>query len=152
MLNGSLDGNNIFSIVCDDETGIYKAVELLYSRGHREMVYLYDVDSFSGMAKIRGFERGMKDMGLTLNSGSIIKVSPGIMGGYEGVEILDRKGIRYTAVLTSEDIIAAGVLNKLKETGKEVPGMWRLLDTITHRFPVYCSSCPRWITRWRRWR
>ena len=121
MLNGSLDGNNIFSIVCDDETGIYKAVELLYSRGHREMVYLYDVDSFSGMAKIRGFERGMKDMGLTLNSGSIIKVSPGIMGGYEGVEILDRKGIRYTAVLTSEDIIAAGVLNKLKETGKEVP-------------------------------
>ncbi len=121
MLNGDLTGKNIYSIVCDDETGTYKAVELLFSRGHRKMVYLYDADSFSGMAKIRGFKRGMKAKGLIPGSSSIIKVLPGVMGGYEGVERLDREDVKYTAILTSEDVIAAGVLKKLKEAGKKVP-------------------------------
>jgi len=121
MLNGDLAGDNVYSIVCDDETGTYKAVDLLFSKGHREMVYLYDADSFSGMAKIRGFKRGMEEKGLILGNSSIIKVPPGVMGGYEGVERLDREGVKYTAILTSEDVIAAGVLKKLKETGKKVP-------------------------------
>ena len=121
MLNGHLDGENIYSIVCDDETGTYEAVKLLYSKGHRKMIYLYDADTFSGMAKIRGFKRGMKEKGLILDSSCIIKVSPGITGGYDGVEKLEREGCEYTAILTSEDIVAAGVLKKLREVGKKVP-------------------------------
>lgn len=121
MLNGNLEGDNIYSIICDDGAAMFNLVELLYSRGHRDIVYMYDVESFSGMAKIEGFKRGMRKNGLKFSDGSIIRVPQGIQGGYDGVEKLERGGRRYTAILTSEDIIAVGVLKKLREIGKRVP-------------------------------
>jgi len=120
MLNGDLQGNNIYSIVCDDGAAVFNIVEMLYSKGHRDIVYMYDVESFSGMAKIEGFKRSMKEHKLEIN-GRIIKVPQGIQGGYEGVERLEREGVPYTAILASEDIIAVGILKKLREIGRRVP-------------------------------
>ncbi len=121
MLNGHLEGDNIYSIVCNDEEATFKAVHWLYQKGHRDMAYLYDVESFSGMAKIKGFKKGLKKNNLTLRPNNIIQVRSGLEGGYEGVELLEREQCQYTAILTSEDIIAAGALKELRATGKRVP-------------------------------
>jgi DNA-binding LacI/PurR family transcriptional regulator len=121
MLNSYLPGDNIYSIVCDDERAILDVVELLNWKGHQDIVYMYDVESFSGIAKIEGFKKGMKKNNLTFDNSNMIKVHQGIQGGYEGVERLESQRKRYTAILTSEDIIAVGVLKKLREMGKKVP-------------------------------
>ena len=86
----------------------------------------------SAVARSAGL-KGYEGYRTYLNSGSIIKVSPGIMGGYEGLKYWT-EGIRYTAVLTSEDIIAAGVLNKLRRQVRSSRDV-AVIDTITHRFP-----------------
>src|SRR5699024_2819661 len=42
MLNSSIEGDNIYSIVCDDSHATYNIVKFLYKKGHRHMHYVYD--------------------------------------------------------------------------------------------------------------
>jgi DNA-binding LacI/PurR family transcriptional regulator len=121
MLNSYLEGDNIFSIVCDDQAATAKIVESLAERGHKEIVYIYDVDSFSGLAKLEGFCSGMKAAGLTLKPYSKMKTDSGICGGKRAIEQLDSLKAAYTAIVTSEDTLAAGVLKGLAMQGRRVP-------------------------------
>mgnify|MGYP000910282520 FL=1 len=121
MLNSFLDGENIYSIKCDDRAATADIVKSLAERGHREIVYIYDVDSFSGLAKLEGFRLGMKTAGLVLKPHSVVKTDSGIIGGEKALERLDARKAPYTAVVTSEDILAAGALKVLARRGRHVP-------------------------------
>lgn len=121
MLNSFLPGENVYSVVCDDGYGVARAVEWLYEKGHRNMVYLYDVLSFAGISKLEGFKEAMTSLGLEIHPLGILKAEQSIAGGYKGVETLKQNGVPYTALIASEDIIAAGAIKKLIELGKSIP-------------------------------
>jgi len=121
MLNSFLPGENVYSVVCDDGYGVARAVEWLYEKGHRNIVYLYDVLSFAGISKLEGFRESMASLGLSIHPFGIVRVEQSIAGGYRGVEILDQYEIPFTALIASEDIIAAGAMKKLVEMGRSVP-------------------------------
>jgi len=121
MLNSSLQGNNIYSVVCDDQLAAFKVVESLASRGHREIAYVYDVDSFSGLAKLNGYYSGMQAAGLPIRQEWIIRTESGINGGYMALIRLMEMQASCTAIFTSEDILAAGILKGLLAKGKKVP-------------------------------
>jgi LacI family transcriptional regulator len=121
MLNSTLAGENIYSVVCDDARATMEIVGWLYERGYRNIIYFYDVESFSGLAKIRGFRKAMEEKQLRLGKDVLLQVSSGLEGGYEGVEYLDRNGVIYDAIVASDDLIAAGALKGLMKIGKRVP-------------------------------
>jgi len=121
MLNSVLPGNNIYSVVCDDSYATSKIFEWLYERGRRNIVYFYNVESFSGLAKIEGFKKAMKERQLMLNENLLLKVSSGLEGGYEGVKRLEESSVVYDAIMASDDLIAAGALKGLFKAGKKVP-------------------------------
>jgi len=121
MINGYVEGNNIYSVICDDTLGVYSAVDYLVKNGRKEIVYIYDVDTFSGIGKIKGFKKGVEENGLELGQDSIIKTMGGIDGGYSAIERLVKENRKISAVITAEDILAAGVLKKLHEIGIKVP-------------------------------
>lgn len=58
MVNTFLEGPNIYSVLCDDCQGVKVAVEYLVNLGHRNIYYLNDMKSFSGLAKMNGFRGG----------------------------------------------------------------------------------------------
>ena len=117
MLNSSLEGDNIYSVVCDDRTGVSKVVENLAQQGHKEMAYVYDVDSFSGLAKLQGFTDGMSCMGLPIHPEWIIQTESGLNGGRQAMARLEELKASCTAIITSEDILAAGILKGLTAKG-----------------------------------
>jgi LacI family transcriptional regulator len=121
MLNGYLEGNNIYSIVCDDAYATFNIVKHLHSKGYKDIVYFYDVESFSGLAKLQGFQKGLEDCFGKFDSPTVYQVESGIKGGYSGIAALESKGKKYTAVVCSDDLIAAGAIKKLREIGKEIP-------------------------------
>jgi len=121
MLNSYLPGENVYSVVCDEGYGVARAVEWLYEKGHRDMVYLYDALSFAGISKLEGFEEAMASLDLSINPLGMVRVEQSISGGYAGVETLNQNEVSFTAVLASEDIIAAGAVKKLIEIGKSIP-------------------------------
>lgn len=123
MLNGSLDGDNIYSVVCDDRKGVFKVVENLVQRGHKKIAYVYDVDSFSGLAKLEGFMTGMSSMNLPVKPEWIVQTKSGLDGGRQALDRLEAEIIDEccTAVIASEDILAAGVLKGLAAKSIKVP-------------------------------
>lgn len=58
LINSFLEGENIYSILCDEGEGIREAVNYLVKLGHRDIYYFIDTKSFSGLAKLEGFRRG----------------------------------------------------------------------------------------------
>lgn len=121
MLNGQIEADNIYSVICDDDYGISLCVDYLYSKGYKEMVYLKDTDTFSAKAKVEGFKRGMRKNGLEIKPGSVVKVSKGLTGGYDGVKRLLSQKRSFSAIVTGEDIIAVGAVKRLVEEGRSIP-------------------------------
>ena len=85
MLNRSLEGPNIWSVICDEEEGVAQCVDHLCDNGHRRIVYIKDTNTYSASRKLAGFRRGMAARNLTLSPESIIETDKGLQGG-------DRRG------------------------------------------------------------
>lgn len=121
MVNCFIEAENIYSIICDDAHGISMCVDYLYSKGHIDIVYFQDTDTFSGRSKVKGFKDGLSKKNLKLKPYSILKVVKGLRGGYDGIEHLISNKYEFSAVVTGDDITAVGALKKLVELGKRIP-------------------------------
>ncbi len=121
MVNGNVEGENIYSIVCDDAYAIYTTTKYLFDKGHSNIVYIYDVDTFSGYEKLKGFKKIMMDRGIDTRGERIIKTEKGIVGGYKALEKIIEAGTSFSAVVTAEDELAVGAMKKLRELGKRIP-------------------------------
>ncbi len=120
MVNSYLPGNNIYSVLCDDLQGIKDVVGYLVKKGHRDILYLNDLTSFSGIAKINGFKEGMREYGL--NENNVIEIERNAEGVIYGIRrIISEKG-KVTAIITGEDITAIAVIKELTKLGYKVPG------------------------------
>lgn len=122
LINGYLEGKNIYSIACDDSGAVKATVKYLADMGHKAVSYIYDVETFSGMEKLEGFKNSIREYGLNIGREAIHRTSRGINGGYEAVRRLMKNGVEFTALLAAEDILAAGALKAISEAGMEVPG------------------------------
>ena len=121
MVNRDLTGNNIWSVICDEKQGIRECVSHMVSRGHRSILYIKDTDTYSASRKLSGFHRGMQDAGLSVGPESVIETGKGIEGGIEAVEKILRVKTPFTALITGDDVTAAGVIKALHRAGI-VPG------------------------------
>jgi LacI family transcriptional regulator len=118
MVNSFLEGQNIYSILCDDAQGVKDVVTYLVNQGHRHIFYLNDVKSFSGLSKITGFKASMAGHGL--NEIDIIELeSPenisecmtGFLASHPEVD----------AIITGKDTTAIAVIKELAKLGRQVP-------------------------------
>ena len=63
IINGKVRSENIYSFYCDDFTAVRECVHKMYQK-HRNFLFLYDADTYSGNLKLTGFQEGMKECGL----------------------------------------------------------------------------------------
>ncbi|MDK2798895.1 MAG: LacI family transcriptional regulator [Clostridiales bacterium] len=121
MVNGFLEAENVYSIICDDSYGIAMCVDYLYKKGHKDIIYLQDAKTYSAQAKSEGFSQGMIKNNLVLTPFSILNVKKGLKGGYHAVEHLITCKQNFSAIIAGEDITAVGAIKKLKELHKQIP-------------------------------
>lgn len=114
IANGELTLPNSNSLFAADGYGVELAVNHLYQKGRRNIYLLYDADTDSAKRKIQGFDIALRRLGLdSLNK--TLKVNKGIIGGIEGVEYILSKYNDVDSFICSEDIIAVGVIKKLRQ-------------------------------------
>lgn len=109
LINAESSQENVYSVLCDERTATYHCVELLYRAGHKNMLYLYDSDSDSGKAKCQGFLEAVSAFEIQ-ETCVAHKISRSIEAACSAYDKLKSKHPGLTAVLTSEDLLAAGVL------------------------------------------
>ena len=121
IINGLIDLPNTYCITCDEYTAMYDNVVALIKRGCHDILYLYDVESYSGMQKLNGYRAALKDCGLPITSSLILKVdkTPAAIEAAM-TDFINRK-ISFSAVLASEDLLATSAMYVLYQKGYKIP-------------------------------
>lgn len=124
IVNGVLNTPNVYCTVCDDRAAIYEVTENFIRSGRRDLLYIYNSHSYSGTKKLDGFRAAVKDAGIALpeermhfiNSHNVT-----VQSAKQAVAEIAEKGIKFDGVITSDDIIAVGVLKYARDAGITVP-------------------------------
>lgn len=100
LVNGFLEGENIYSTVCDDHAAVYGAASQLLSSGRRRILYVYTSYSYSGVNKLEGYKDALKAKGITPSDELIRQCPKDIEAARELMLSLHREGLEFDAVIT----------------------------------------------------
>lgn len=117
IINGNVNGSNIYASVCEDESAVYEATKLLIAHGRRKIVFLSDSHSYSANKKKKGFERAMEEAGL--NAAAAIRYVPNDIHDVKKALLSARK--KTDGVIATNDTIAVGAVKYAVERGMIIP-------------------------------
>jgi len=125
IINGYIEGENIFCIMNDDKQGIENAFK--YLAGER-LVFFKDSDTYSAEKKASGAGRY-----------PVYRVEKGIEGGYNGIKRLMEERADINGVICSEDLTAVGVINYLTEKELKIPEDFSVIGFNNSVFADCCN-------------
>ncbi|MCW7554679.1 substrate-binding domain-containing protein [Endozoicomonas gorgoniicola] len=109
-------------VALDNIHGGYIATRHLLNRGHRSIGYLcseQDIDD--AVHRLMGYKKALAEFGLGINEQFITTCYPSEEGGRLGTYNLLAKKLSLTAIVTYNDMMAAGALSALAENGIKCP-------------------------------
>jgi LacI family transcriptional regulator len=139
IANGKLALPNSYSILVDDLLGVGLAVEHLAQKGHRDMVYVKDLDTSSAKIKMKGFIRAMEKLNLRDNKERVLHTAYGLEGGRDAAGRILALDKRPTAVVCGEDLTAVGLIKALIHAGLSVPQDIAVTGYNNSEYSLICS-------------
>ncbi len=121
MINGYISHPNIFCTLCDDYQAVYDVTGHLAGQGRRQILYLYTSRSYSGLQKLSGYKNSILANGLQLQEDLMIACPNDISATQNILNAAYEKGLRFDAVVASEDQLAVAAVKFAKQKGLSVP-------------------------------
>ena len=121
LVNGHLDGEQIYSTVCDDQAAVYDAVTKLIQAGRSSILYLYSGNSYSNLLKLSGYRKALEDAGQPIRDELLVLCPKDIDSAMEQLKLLSSKGIHFDAVFAAEDILAVSAVKYGDQAGLRIP-------------------------------
>lgn len=111
------------SVKIDDEAAAYDAVKYLISLGHRSigMISFELTDTIAGLPRYEGFQRALREHGLDAVGQQVMFAEHWHDDAYCATERLLKLYPEITAIFTTSDEFAMGVLSYAHEKGIRVP-------------------------------
>ncbi len=124
LLNAAFPCDNVYGVQCDDQRAVNEATLSLLDSGCRRILYLYHSRNYSGRKKLTGYRDAHAQRGVEVDEkllcffdqdkGSVHQVRDTLLQ-------LEKDGLSFDAVLTSEDILSVGALKYARAAGRRVP-------------------------------
>ncbi len=110
----------------EDDPGTYAALRHLIALGHRRLAYITEPPELDVVrARLNAFRHALAAHGLPVDPGMVVTEATlrtnKLEGGYRAMEHLLDAGYQPSAVCTSSDLLAIGVLRAARERGLRVP-------------------------------
>lgn len=121
LVNGYLDGTNIYSTVCDDHAATVLAAETLIATGHDKILYLYTSHSYSGQNKMQGYKDALTAHGIAVKEELIHQCPKDVLASRELMLRLWESGLTFNGVMTSDDSLAVGAVKFANQKGISIP-------------------------------
>jgi len=121
IINGLVELPNTYCVLCDERSAVCQNVMLLHGQGYDDILYLYDALTYSGCEKIEGCKDGFKKSGIEFRDSLLVKVPKDMDGVTAKVTELITGGLKFSAVMASEDLLAIGALKALQNTKLNMP-------------------------------
>jgi LacI family transcriptional regulator len=114
---------NICAVTSNNEEGAYQAVTYLLNLGHRDILFISGPPHFStSIARRNGFQRGLKEFGLELQTDLILYGNTTQDSAYHEMRnFLKKRNAPITAVFASNDLMAFGAWQALEDEGYRIP-------------------------------
>ncbi len=129
VLAGTLDEADQFATVnIDFEQAAYEAVSKLIENGHKRIVLLVGplTRDING-AKRLGYERALKEAGIEFDDELIVEIENSYDSGYESWKNIKDLSTKATGIFATNDTLAVGVLNGIRDDGFSVPNDYELI-------------------------
>lgn len=121
LINGYLNHPRIYCTLCDDSQAVYDSVSKLIQQGRKKILYLYNSKSYSGLQKFAGYKTAITTHELLLEE-ELMQFCPNNLNDVKKLlHTLSKNGIKYDAVVASEDLLAIGAIKYIKESGYTIP-------------------------------
>ena len=146
LLNASYPYENVYCVLCDDYRATLEATQYLLDTGRKDILYLHHSRNYSGQKKLAGYRAGLESRGVPVREELIRFFTEDKMSVPEVRDYLlalDREGLRFDAVLTSEDVLSVGAAKYARVARKSVPGE---LSIIGYNNSSFCLCCEPELT------
>ena len=146
LLNASYPAENVFCVLCDDFRATMEATQYLADKGRRNILYLYHSRNYSGQKKLAGYKTGLESRGIPVQDGLIhfcTEDKMSVPAVRDGITALAEHGLRFDAVLTSEDVLSVGAAKYARIKQLNVP---RDLSIIGYNNSSFCLCCEPELT------
>lgn len=121
LVNGFLEGDNIYCTLCDDRMATTQAAEKLLESGHRDILYLFTSHSYSGTNKMKGYQDALAAHGMEIRESMIHYCPKDVLTARDLLLELHQSGLQFNAVMTSDDTLAVGAVKYAHAVGRSIP-------------------------------
>lgn len=121
LVNGYLEGENIYCTLCDDRMATHLATSQLIASGCRNILYLFTSYSYSGSNKQNGYRDALTGHGLPVREEYIIQCEKDVLAARDLLLQLHESGMQFDAVLTSDDTLGVGAVKYAHITDRSIP-------------------------------
>ena len=110
-------------ISADNAGGIRQAVEHLVWHGHRRIAYIAGDPSDPGdsAARLATYQAAVHAHHLSADPRLVVDGWHNYSGGYDAARSLVRSGVKFSALLASDDSSAIGAMRGLRDAGRRIP-------------------------------
>ncbi len=121
IVNEKVEGNNIYSIVCDEGKGVKDAVTGLYNIGHRNFIYIKAGDTYSARRKTKGYLDAAENLQFSDKEQSILSIGTELESARLSVSGILKRTPRPSAIICGEDLSALAIMQELTKRGFSIP-------------------------------
>lgn len=139
LINGYLDAPGVYSTVCDDHAAMFQAAEKLIRSGKKSILYLYTSHSYSGINKLQGYKDALHACGLTVRQDLIHQCAKNLHDAKDLMLSLYASGLRFDAVMTSDDSLAVGAVKFAHAKGLSIPDQLSIIG-YNNSILSYCTD------------
>ncbi len=124
ILNAAFDHSNVYSILCDDFGTMSEMTSNILDAGIKDILYLYNSNSYSGIKKLNGFQAAMEAHHVQ-DYRKLIHFYSGKNEDFneiaDFVEALAKASPSFRTIIASDDNLAIGCIKYAQRTGLLIP-------------------------------
>ena len=122
LINGFLEGENIYCSYYDDFNATKKSVNMLYNTGNKKLLFLYNSTSQSAKRKLDGFISGCKELKIkSENYATLLCEENDIESINLSLEKFTKEFFSPNGIIASDDFLAMIALKFAKQNKISVP-------------------------------
>lgn len=124
LMNSAFDYPNVYSVLCDDYESTFEAASAMVESGVRDILYLYNSHSYSGIKKLNGYKAAMEKYHISDYDKFIYyyhQRSERFNDIVAFVDSIAQSGQQFHGIICSNDTIAIGCIKYAQLKGIRVP-------------------------------
>lgn len=137
IVNGIVEGQNIYCNICNDRQAVYEASSLLISHGRKNILFLTNSGSYSALQKLQGYKEALTRNRIPVKDEMILHPGDRIHAVRD--YLLNTPLPVFDAVICAEDFLAIGAVKYAHARGIRIPEDLEIIGYNNSSLAISCE-------------